>query len=272
MADVVLPASASWAEAEGTVTNSERRVQRCRKALDPPGQARDDTRILVDLAARLGHEWHYESSEEIWDELRSLAPNHAGMSYKRLEELGGIQWPCYSEDKLEPTFLHGRLWEQPRNGPAAVFHVVEDDPPADKLSEEFPLRLTTGRRLDSFNTGVQTGGYSSPLRRPEELELSSTDAAELGVTDGDRVRITSRNGEVVAPVRVDHALRPGLAFMTLHFPDEVETNVLTINNTDPKSGTAEFKATAIRVEPLVPAEPEDTSDAADPATHVAQPR
>ena len=149
------------------------------------------------------------------------------MSYQRLEELGGIQWPCYSEDKLEPTFLHGRLWEEPRTGPAAVFHVVEDDPPSDKLSNEFPLRLTTGRRLDSFNTGVQTGGYSSPLRRPEELELSSSDAAELGVTDGDRVRITSRNGEVVAPVRVDHALRPGLAFMTLHFPDEVETNLLT---------------------------------------------
>ena len=153
-----------------------------------------------------------------------------------------------------------------------MFHVVEDDPPADKLSKEFPLRLTTGRRLDSFNTGVQTGGYTSPLRRPEELELSSADAAELGVTDGDRVRISSRNGEVVAPVRVDHALRPGLAFMTLHFPDEVETNILTINNTDPKSGTAEFKATAIRVEPLAPGEPEDTSDAADPATHVAQPR
>ena len=88
----------------------------CRKALEPPGQARDDTRILTDLAARLGQEWHYESAEVIWDELRSLAPNHAGMSYRRLEELGGIQWPCYSEDKLEPTFLHGRLWEEPGRG------------------------------------------------------------------------------------------------------------------------------------------------------------
>ena len=194
------------------------------------------------------------------------------MSYRRLEELGGIQWPCFDEETLEPPFLHGRLWEEPRTGPPAVFHVVEDDPPADKLSKEFPLRLTTGRRLDSFNTGVQTGGYSSPLRRPEELELSSADAEEFGVTDGDRVRITSRNGEVVAPVRIDRALRPGLAFMTLHFPDEVETNLLTINNTDPKSGTAEFKATAIRVEPLAPGEPADASDAAVPAAHVAQPR
>jgi predicted molibdopterin-dependent oxidoreductase YjgC len=261
IADVVLPASASWCEAEGTVTNSERRVQRVRKALEPPGQARDDTRILIDLAARMGHRWEYGSSEDIWNELRSLAPNHAGMSYKRLEELGGIQWPSYSEDRLEPSFLHGRLWKDPVEGPKAVFHAVDDEPPTESLSPEFPLRLTTGRRLDSFNTGVQTGGYTSPLRRGEELELSSADAAELGVSDGDRVKISSARGSIVAPVRIDRSLRPGLAFMTLHFPDEVETNILTINATDPKSGTAEFKATAIRVDPLEPGEAEDTSDA-----------
>ena len=261
VADVVLPASASWCEGEGTVTNSERRVQRVRKALEPPGQARDDIRILVDLAARMGHQWDYGSSEDVWNELRSLAPNHAGMSYKRLEELGGIQWPCYSEDKLEPSFLHGRLWKDPVEGPKAVFHAVDDEPPTESLSEEFPLRLTTGRRLDSFNTGVQTGGYTSPLRRGEELELSSTDAAELGVSDGDRVRVSSPRGSIVAPVRIDRSLRPGLAFMTLHFPDEVETNILTINATDPKSGTAEFKATAIRVDPLEPGDAEETSDA-----------
>jgi len=108
---------------------------------------------------------------------------------------------------------------------------------------------------------VQTGGYTSPLRRGEELELSSADAAELGVSDGDRVKISSARGSIVAPVRIDRSLRPGLAFMTLHFPDEVETNILTINATDPKSGTAEFKATAIRVDPLEPGEAEDTSDA-----------
>ena len=261
VADVVLPASASWCEAEGTVTNSERRVQRVRKALEPPGQARDDTRILIDLAARMGHRWEYGSSEDIWNELRSLAPNHAGMSYKRLEELGGIQWPSYSEDRLEPSFLHGRLWKDPVEGPKAVFHAVDDEPPTESLSPEFPLRLTTGRRLDSFNTGVQTGGYTSPLRRGEELELSSADAAELGVSDGDRVKISSARGSIVAPVRIDRSLRPGLAFMTLHFPDEVETNILTINATDPKSGTAEFKATAIRVDPLEPGEAEETSDA-----------
>ena len=143
-------------------------------------------------------------------------------------------------------------------------------PPVDRLSDEFPLRLTTGRRLDSFNTGVQTGGYTSPLRRGEELELSPADAGELGVDNGDVVRIFSKAGNVEAPVRIDRALRPGLAFMTLHFPDEVETNLLTLNDTDPKSGTAEFKAVAIRVEPVRKADPEAVADIADPASHVAQ--
>jgi formate dehydrogenase major subunit len=265
MADVVLPASASWCEAEGCVTNSERRVQRVRAALKPPGNARDDIRILVDLAARLGHQWEYGSHEDVWNELRSLAPNHAGMSYARMEELGGIHWPCWDEDHPGDQFLHGRLWEEPRQGLPAPFHVVEDSPPVEQLSDEYPLRLTTGRRLDSFNTGVQTGGYSSPLRRGEELEVSAADAQDIGVTDGDRVRISSVRGEVIAPVRINPSLRPGLTFMTLHFPDEVATNVLTINATDPKSGTAEFKATAIRVERVGPGEPEETAAAAVPA-------
>src|SRR4051812_44648754 len=108
LADVVLPASAAWCESDGTFTNSERRVQRVRKALEPPEGARDDIELLSELARRLGHDWHHTGGQEVWDELRSLSPMHAGMSYARLEELGGIQWPCYSEDTLEPTFLHGR--------------------------------------------------------------------------------------------------------------------------------------------------------------------
>ena len=99
------------------MTNSERRVQRVRAALKPPGNARDDVRIIVDLAARLGHSWEYRSSEDVWNELRSLAPNHAGMSYARLEELGGIQWPCFDEETIGETFLHGRLWKGPLGGP-----------------------------------------------------------------------------------------------------------------------------------------------------------
>jgi formate dehydrogenase major subunit len=175
---------------------------------------------------------------------------HGGMSYARLGELGGIQWPCPDESDAGAQFLHGRLWDDVVEEPAP-FQVVLHDPPVDALDDDFPLRLTTGRRLESYNTGVQTGGYSSPLHvGGEAILLAPEDGALYGVADGGRARIVSRRGSVEAPVRYDTNLRPGLAFMNLHFPDEVATNVLTIDATDPKSGTAEFKATAIRLESL----------------------
>jgi len=252
LADVVLPGSASWCESDGTVTNSERRVQRVRKALDPPGQARDDIDILLDLAGRLGHRWEYRDHEEIWNEVRRLSPMHAGMSWPRLELLGGIQWPCFSDDELEPPFLHGRLWaDDPADrGRLAPFSVVVDEPPAEVVNDEFPLRLTTGRRLDSYNTGVQSGGYRSPNRVGETVDVSPVDAIEMQLSDGEMVTITSPRGSVTAPVRIDAGLRQGLVFMTPHFPDDVDVNQLTIDATDPKSGTAEFKAAAVRIEKL----------------------
>ena len=177
---------------------------------------------------------------------------HQGMSWERLDAMGGAQWPCWDEDHPGTQYLHARLWSENPDERlrAAPFSVVIDDPPVDELTAQYPIRLTTGRRLDSYNTGVQTGSYSSPLRRPEAIELSQEDAETLGLTEGEQALVSSRRGEVVAPVHVTSALRPGLAFMTMHFPDEVETNRLTIEATDPKSGTAEFKATAIRVEKL----------------------
>jgi formate dehydrogenase major subunit len=250
LAHVVLPAAAGWAESEGTVTNSERRVQRVRRALEPPEGARDDIEIICEIARRLGCDWGKPTAEQVWDECRSLSPMHTGMSYRRIDELGGIQWPCYDETHPGTEFLHARLWKDPVEGPRAPFHVVENDPPVDKLTDEFPIRLTTGRRLDSFNTGVQTGGYTSPLRTREALLISPSDAMRLGVRDGERVLAISRRGSVEVPIRLEASLRPGLAFMTLHFPDQVATNVLTIDATDPKSGTAEFKASAIRIEKL----------------------
>lgn len=250
MAEVVLPASASWCEAEGTVTNSERRVQRVRKAIDPPGEARGDLEILRDLASRLGHEWGDISAERVWNELRRLSPMHTGMSYARLEALGGIQWPCPSEDHPGEPFLHGRLWADPVGGPLAPFSIVEHEPPVDELTEQFPLRLTTGRRLDSYNTGVQSSGYPSPLRWGETLDLSPQDARRYGVAAGEVVRVRSRRGAVEVPVRVDPSLQTGLAFLSVHFTDDVDTNRLTIDAVDPKSGTAEFKASAIQIEKL----------------------
>jgi predicted molibdopterin-dependent oxidoreductase YjgC len=250
LADVVLPAAAAWAESEGTVTNSERRVQRVRKALDPPGQARDDLEIIYDLARQMGHDWGPAGAEAVWNELRTLSPVHAGMSYARLEAEGGLQWPCYDETHPGELFLHSRLWEDPVPGNRVPFVPVDHDPPVDKLDADFPIRLTTGRRLDSYNTGVQSGGYTSPLRRGESLDISPEDAEAYRLVDGERVRVVSRRGQVDVPIRIDPSLRPGLTFMTMHFQDDVAVNLLTIDATDPKSGTAEFKATAIRIEKL----------------------
>ena len=255
IADVVLPAAAGWSESEGTVTSSERKVQRVRRAMAPLPGSRDDTEILFELARRLGHDWGKPNAEKIWDEVRSLSPMHAGMSYARLEALGGIRWPCYDESHPGEQFLHGRLWERPVVGPRAPLSPVEHDPPVDDLTEEYPIRLTTGRRLDSYNTGVQTAQYRSPLRRGESLDIAPEDGERYGVLEGERVQVASRRGAVIAPVRYDPTLRPGLAFMTFHFPDEVQTNQLTIDAVDPKSGTAEFKATAIRIDKLSDSEP-----------------
>jgi anaerobic selenocysteine-containing dehydrogenase len=142
----------------------------------------------------------------------------------------------------------------------APLSVVVHEPPVEARDADYPLLLTTGRRLESYNTGVQTGGYRSPLHRGESVDLSPEDARKLGVVDGETVRVTSRRGSVVAPARIDPGLREKVVFMTLHFPDDVATNLLTIDASDPKSGTAEFKACAVRVEkasdvPAVETEP-----------------
>ena len=252
MADVVLPASASWCEAEGTVTNSERRVQRVRAALKPPGQARDDIHIMLDLAARLGHEWEYGSSEDVWNELRSLAPNHAGMSYARLEELGGIQWPCFDEDTRGDVPARAPVEGAPRGPgrgvprrgglaagrgalrgvPAAADHRTAPGLVQHRRADRRLLVAAAARR-GARDLGRRRGGPRRHHRRPRP-----------------RVVGPWQRGR---PRAHRPALRPGLTFMTLHFPDEVETNLLTVNATDPKSGTAEFKATAIRVDPIAPA-------------------
>ena len=257
-ADVVLPASAAWCEADGTFTNSERRVQLVRKALDPPEGARDDIEIMRALAGRLGTTWPELAAEEVWNELRSLSPIHRGMSYARLEEHQGIQWPCFDEDRLEPVYLHGRLWadDPAERGAPAPFGLVGHSPPVDLLDDDYPFRLTTGRRLDDYNTGVQTRGFSSPLRRGELLDLSPEDAEKLGVDDGEAVRVSSRRGSVEVRASITDAMRPGLVFMTFHFPEEVDTQLLTIDATDPIAGTAEYKAAAVRIDRIADADPE----------------
>ena len=243
-------------------------MQRVRKAIEPPLGARDDIEIIASLAARLGTDWGNPTAHDLWEELRTLSPMHRGMSWEKIERLGGVQWPCPDDESEGTMFLHARLWETDpaKRGPAAPFHVVEQEDPIDELTPEFPIRLTTGRRLDSYNTGAQSGHYATPIRRPETLNLSPEDAARLGFCEGEVAKVSSRRGSVTAPVHVDPTLRDGLAFMTLHFPEQVETNILTLDAWDPKSGTAEFKATAIRVDKPdggAAAAPEETASTAE---------
>jgi len=254
MADVVLPAALGWAESDGTVTNSERRVQRTRAAIKPPGDARQEIEIISDLARHLGdNSWGQPTAEDLWEELRTVSPMHAGMSWERIENEGGIQWPCPDENHPGSPFLHDRLWKQPAEGRLAPFSCVDDRPPVESLDDNYPLRLTTGRALDSYNTGVQTGKYNSPIRTGEALEVSTSDAEKLGISTGERVIVSSRRGSIEMTVEIDPNLPLGLAFTTFHFPELVDVNQLTNSAYDLKSGTAEFKAAAIRVEKMIDA-------------------
>ncbi len=251
MADVVFPASVAWAETEGTVTSSERRVQRVRAAVSAPGEARDDIDILIDLAEAMGHRLGPRDPEAVWDELRGLSPMHAGMRWDRLESEGGLQWPCPSEEHPGSPFLHEWLWADDLDGhDRAPFSIVEDEGPAEAVSDRFPLRLTTGRALDSYNTGVQSGSIDSPIRYGDALDVNPSDAEALGISDGEVVQVSSPRGTVEMAVRIQPDLPPGLTFTTFHFPELVDTNTLTNDAWDTRSGTAEFKASAIRIDPL----------------------
>lgn len=247
LADVVLPAT-SFAETDGTFVNTERRVQRVRKAVEPPGEARDDWRIVADLSMRLGYPMRYAGPEEIWDELRRATPIFGGITYARLEK-EGIQWPCPAEDHPGTPFLHAELWEGKQT---ASFQPVPYTPPAEVPDADYPLVLTTGRRRAAYHTQTQTG-RSPGLRKilpHEALEMNPADGARLGLADGQSVRVVSRRGAVTAPVRLTERSPEGTVFLSFHFPGQVMTNVLTNDAYDPVTETQEFKACAVRVEPL----------------------
>ena len=242
-AHVVLPAAA-WGETEGTYTNSERRVQRVRRAVEPPGEAKQDWEIFQEIARRLGRDFGWRSSEDIWNELRSLAPTMAGISYRRIEDTG-LQWPCPDEDHPGTRFLHAGMHEGRQRGRLTM---VEHQPPMEQPDEDYPLLLTTGRRLYHYHTATQTRrarGIEQILGR-ERVDVSPQDAAELGLVDEDWVRLTSRRGEVECAVRVTDDVPKGTVFLTFHFA-EVLTNDLTNDAEDPLAGTAEFKACAVRL-------------------------
>ena len=245
-ADVVFPA-ACFAEKDGTFTNTERRVQRVRKAVEPPGIAMDDWWITCELARRMGFEMGHTSAEQIWEEIRSLTPSMSGITYKRIEKQG-IQWPCTDREHNGTCYLYcNNVFPCGK----AVFQPAHWKPAAECPDDEYPFVLTTGRRLWQYHTGTQTrrsAGFNEIA--PEELiEVNPEDAKRLNIKDGDYITAVSRRGKVRVKAWLTDRVMPGVCFMTFHF-NEACANVLTNDAFDPVTGTAEYKACAVRLEKI----------------------
>jgi formate dehydrogenase alpha subunit len=243
LAHVVLP-GASFAEKDGTFSNTERRVQRVRKAIDPVGNSRADWEILQDLSTRFGYPMKYESPAEIMAEVAQVAPSYGGISYDRLEG-DGLFWPCVNKDHPGTKVLHQGKFSRG----LGLFHAIDFKPPAEEVDPEYPFWLTTGRIHVHYHTGTMTRNSPSlHAEMPEGfLEINPEDAKALGVRPGDKVRVTSRRGEMVTRVDCTRRVRPGLVFMPFHF---VETcaNLLTNPANDPIAKIPEYKVCAVRLE------------------------
>jgi len=246
-ADVILP-SAAWSEDDGTFTNSERRVNRVRTVSQAPGQAKPNWWIFRELAKRFGHEWASSSAQEIWDnEISQVASQFAGIKYHRIEA-DGLQWPVPDIEHEGTSFLH-------KDGcftcGLGVFHAVEWTPPAEVPDDEYPLVLSTGRRLFHYHTRTQTGRAEglNYLLGEETADISLADAQALGVEDGQKVKLRSRRGEVVVKAKVTEQVPKGMVWMAFHFR-EANANWLTNPVYDPVSMTAEYKACAVRLEKI----------------------
>jgi formate dehydrogenase major subunit/formate dehydrogenase alpha subunit len=244
-ADVVLPA-ACFAEKDGVFTNSDRRVQLVRKAVEPPGDARADWEILCDLARAVGYPMPaYDGPAEIYDEMAALAPKFSGISHRRIDETGGLQWPCPSTDHPGTPTLHeggpviGRAHFEP-------VHYRESDELPDT---EYPLILSTGRTLYHYNSATQTRREHGLVmkQRGNFVEVHRRDASKIGAHDGDEVRVVSRRGAVNATVVISPRVRPGCAWMPMHFAEE-RANLLTNDAGDAVTGTPEYKVCAVRIE------------------------
>ena len=244
LAHVVLPATC-FAEKDGTFTNTERRVQRVRKAVDGPGETRVDWEIVCDVACRMGYEMRYGSAAEIMDEIASLTPIYGGMCYDRLEEVG-LQWPCLDRSHPGTPVLHQGEFKRG----LGRFHAVRFIDAKELPDEEYPILLTTGRYLEHWHTGTMTR-RSEPLDQlvPNSLiEVSPADAEKLGLEDGDAVEVASRRGKIMTNARVTKRSPEGTAFMAFHFA-EAPANRLTIAALDPIAKIPELKVCAVTIAP-----------------------
>ena len=248
LADVVFPAS-SFAEKDGTFTNTERRVNRVRKAVPCPGEAREDWQIVVDMAKALGGNWpEYRTSEDAWNEFADLSPLWTGLRYDRIEEVG-LQWPCTDLDHPGTPFLHAPSPSRPSG--KGKFYPVEYQPPIEQPDSEYPFVLSTGRTLYHYNSATMTMREEGVVQKQEDpfVEMHPDDAVALGIEDGDWVRLVSRRGELEARAAIGERVYPGLVWMALHFA-QAKVNWLTHDVGDPLIGTPEYKTSAVRVEPV----------------------
>jgi formate dehydrogenase major subunit len=246
--DVFLPAASSF-EKDGTFMNAERRVQRVRAAIAPRGQSRPDWQIICDVAAAMGHasSFTFGSPSEIWDEIRRVWPAGAGLSYDRLEH-GGLQWPCPSETHPGTRRLHSTSFARDKTAP---LHVAEYLPSPECCDAEYPLMLTTGRRLYQFNAGTMTRRTANSVLQPRDVvEISSADAERHGLGNGDHVRLRSRHGAAELPIEISERVREGELFATFH-TGEVFLNRLIGGLVDATTHTPEYKLTAVRIEAAV---------------------
>ncbi len=243
MADVVLPA-ASFAEKDGTFTNSERRVQRIRKAIEPIGESRPDWEIVCDIAKQTGYDkMNYQSASEVWDEIAELSPIFKGISYERIEKVG-LQWPCFDKDHCGTKFLHEGSFTRGKG----KFHALDYRPPAEEPDADYPFYLTTGRILYHYNVGTMTlRSVGSAQKVPECFcEISTADAEKLGLKNGDEVKVTTRRGELIVKASVGDRVKEGRLWMPFHFP-KTPANLLTNDAFDNITRTAEYKVCSARI-------------------------
>jgi predicted molibdopterin-dependent oxidoreductase YjgC len=243
LANVVLPATC-FAEKDGTFSNTERRVQRVRKAVPPPGEARPDWEILSLVASAMGYPMSYAGPSQIFDEMASLTPSYAGISYQRIDKVG-LQWPCPTPDHPGTRYLHEGRFTRGKG----LFHVIKFRAPAEVPDGEYPFILSTGRTLYNYNIGNMTRKSGSIHQKEPRnfVEIHEADAARLGVSDGDLARVTTRRGSLVVPARVGDKVRPGVLWMPFHFVED-PTNCLTNDAFDNVTRTAEYKCCAAKVE------------------------
>jgi formate dehydrogenase major subunit len=241
-ADVVLPSSC-FAEKDGTFSNTERRVQRVRKAVESPGETKDDWRITCEIGTRMGYEMKYQNSEEIFDEIRTVTPSYAGITYERINE-EGIHWPCPNIEHPGTPILHIGKFTRGKG----MLHAIEYIPPAEQADNEYPLYLTTGRLLYQYHTGTMTMKTEGLNERAPGtyLEISPQDAAKLDLIDGQKVKVASRRGEIEADIKVSDKAVNGTVFLPFHFADAA-ANRLTNSALDPVSKIPEFKVCAVKI-------------------------